>query len=223
VRRAPGREAERVRRAPGREAERVRRAPGREAERVRRAARREGDGVRRGVRRGIRKCLVWDAREGCRSAGSDSQRCGMPNRISDEQQAWELACCPAITSDVLWKLDAYRAALFLLHVSRSDCKALRAARPDEKVASQLMNAAASISASLAEGYSRATRADRLRFLGYALGSTRECIPWFEAARGVLPDSVIDARLVLVMRLRALLLGVIRSLRGKDDGPTRFER
>jgi four helix bundle protein len=148
----------------------------------------------------------------------------MPNRISDEQRAWELTCSPAITSDVLWKLDAYRAALFLLHVSRDDCKALRAARPDEKIAPQLLSAAASISAHLGEGYSRATRADRLRFLGYALGSTRECVPWFEAARGVLLDPVIEGRLVLVMRLRSLLLGLIRSLRdGGGRGPNRFER
>ena len=147
----------------------------------------------------------------------------MPHRISDEQRAWELTCSPAITSDVLWKLDAYRAALFLLHVSRGDCQALRAARPDETVAPQLLSAAASISAHLAEGYSRATRADRLRFLGYALGSTRECVPWLEAARGVLLDPAIDERLLLVMRLRSLLLGMIRSLRrGGGGGPNRFE-
>ncbi|MDQ6635203.1 MAG: four helix bundle protein [Gemmatimonadota bacterium] len=146
----------------------------------------------------------------------------MPSRIAYEQRAWELTCSPAITSDVLWKLDAYRAALLLLHVSRGDCKTLRA-RPDETVAPQLMSAAASISAHLGEGYSRATRADRLRFLGYALGSTRECVAWFEAARGVLLDSVIDERLVLVMRLRSLLLGLIRSLRGNGGGPARFER
>jgi four helix bundle protein len=148
----------------------------------------------------------------------------MPNRMSDEQRAWELTCSRAVTSDVLWKLDAYRAALFLLHVSRGDCKALRAARPDEQVAPQLLSAAASISAHLGEGYSRPTRADRLRFLGYALGSTRECVPWFEAARGLLPDPVIDERLVLVMRLRSLLLGMIRSLRdGDGGGPNRFQR
>lgn len=143
----------------------------------------------------------------------------MPNQ-TDEQRDWEATCSFAITSDVIWKLDAYRAALFLLHVSRADCKVLRAARPGETVAAQLTSAAASISAHLGEGYGRATRADRLRFFGYALGSTRECVAWFEAARGVLPDPVIDERLVLVMRLRALLLGMIRSLR--DSGPPRFE-
>jgi four helix bundle protein len=146
----------------------------------------------------------------------------MSHRISDEQRAWESTCSAAITSDVLWKLDAYRAALFLLHLARDDCKALRAARPDEKIAPQLLSAAASISAHLGEGYSRPTRADRLRFLGYALGSTRECVPWLEAARGVLPDPVIDERLVLVMRLRSLLLGLIRSTRGDSGDPTRFE-
>src|SRR5258705_1736021 len=92
----------------------------------------------------------------------------------------------------------------LLHVSRGDCKALRAARPDEQVAPQLLRAAASISAHLGEGYSRPTRADRLRVLGSAVGSTRECVPWLEAARGVLLNPVIDERLVLVMRLRSLL-------------------
>ena len=147
----------------------------------------------------------------------------MPNPISDEQRSWELTCSPAITSDVIWKLDAYRAALFLLHVARGDCKALRAAQPDDRVAPQLLSAAASISAHVGEGYSRSTRADRLRFLGYALGSTRECVSWFEAARGVLPDAVIEERLVLVMRLRSLLLGLIRSLRRGGGGPNRFER
>jgi four helix bundle protein len=147
----------------------------------------------------------------------------MLHSISDGQRAWESTCSPAITSDVIWKLDAYRAALFLLHVARGDCKALRAAHPDDKVASQLLSAAASISAHVGEGYSRGTRADRLRFLGYALGSTRECVSWFEAARSALPDAVIEERLVLVMRLRSLLLGLIRSLRRGGGGPNRFER
>jgi four helix bundle protein len=153
----------------------------------------------------------------------DATMLHMQTRTSDEQQAWEQSCSPAITSDVLWKLDAYRAALFLLHVARGDCAGLRGTQTDGWLASQILRAAGSVSANLGEGYSRSTRADRLRFLGYALGSARECLSWFEAARGVLPDSVIDDRLVLATRLRSLLLGLIRSLRIGASGIARFER
>ena len=147
----------------------------------------------------------------------------MPHHDSNEQREWERTCSPAITSDVIWKLDAYRAALFLLHVSRGDCHTLRAARPDDGIASQLIRAAGSVSANLGEGYSRSTRSDRLRFLGYALGSARECLSWYEAARGVLADEDIDERLLLVTRLRSLLLGLIRSLRSDSGSANRLER
>jgi four helix bundle protein len=147
----------------------------------------------------------------------------MPDHVSDEQRAWERTCSPAITSDVIWKLDAYRAALFLLHVARVDCRALRAARPEDRTAPQLKDAATSVSAHVGEGYSRATRADRLRFLGYALGSVRECLSWYEAARDVIPDDVVEERLALVARLRSLLLGMIKSLRRDGNGRHGFER
>ena len=138
---------------------------------------------------------------------------------SEEQNAWERACPRAITSDVIWKLDAYRAALFLLHVSRGDCKTMLSARPGTVVAEQLARAAGSVSANLGEGYSRSTRADRIRFLDYALGSARECVTWYQAARDLLPDDVIDERLSLLTRIRSLLLGLIRVVRGiKRDGP-----
>jgi four helix bundle protein len=141
---------------------------------------------------------------------------------SEEQIAWEKVCPPAITSDVIWKLDVYRAALFLLHVARIDGRALTAAWPADHVGLQLTSAAGSISSNLGEGYSRSTRPDRLRFLDYALGSARECIVWYQAARGVLPDDVIEQRLVLVARIRSLLLGLIRSTRERNPKRTRFE-
>ncbi|HVT39401.1 MAG TPA: four helix bundle protein [Gemmatimonadaceae bacterium] len=132
---------------------------------------------------------------------------------SDQQLVWEKRRSQGITSDVIWKLDAYRAALFLLHVARADNRALLAAYPADDIARQLIRAAGSTSANVAEGYSRATRADRLRFLDYALGSTRECVTWYEAVRdSVLPDALIEERLQLLMRIRALLLGLIRSFR-----------
>ena len=125
---------------------------------------------------------------------------------------WEDACSRAITSDVIWRLDAYRAALFLLHCVRNDCPALRTTRTGDETAAQLVRAAGSVSANISEGYSRPSRPDRLRFLGYALGSARECVTWYESGRGILSEDVVDKRLELVTRVRSLLLGLIRSLR-----------
>ena len=142
---------------------------------------------------------------------------GMAQHATEQQLAWEQACPEAITSDVFWKLDAYRAAMFLLHVDRDDRPSMQAARADPELISQLVRAVGSISANLADGYSRWSRIDRLRFLGYALSSARECIPWYEALRDTLPDHVIEERMVLVARCRSLLLGLIRSLRKEDGG------
>jgi four helix bundle protein len=145
-----------------------------------------------------------------------------PRRETHEQREWERTCPEAITSDVLWKLDAYRAALFLQHSSRSDCRAIRAARRAEFVEEQLRSAAGSVGAHIGEGYSHSTRADRLKFLGYALGSVRECVIWYQTARDILPDAVIEKRLMLVMRNRTLLLGLIRSIREGNGRSGRFE-
>lgn len=145
------------------------------------------------------------------------------NHATVEQIAWEQSCPFAITTDVLWKLDAYRAAMYLLHVCRTDCRILSAAHVAPDIIDQLTRCSASISAHLSEGYGRATRTDRLRFLGYALGSTRECLVWYVAQRDYLSDADIEARLVLVARIRALLLGMIRSTRASQQDRSRFER
>jgi four helix bundle protein len=143
-------------------------------------------------------------------------------RESVDQRLWERTCPEAITSDLLWKLDAYRAALFLQHVSRADCQAIRAAHGSEFVEEQLRSAAGSVSAHLGEGYSRSTRADRLKFLGYALGSVRECVSWYQSARDILPNAIIEERLNLIMRNRTLILGLIRSMRERRSGRGGFE-
>jgi four helix bundle protein len=141
---------------------------------------------------------------------------------SDEQRAWEKACPAELTTDVIWNLDVYRCALFLQHLARRDCGAMLAERPGSALADQLTRAAGSVGANLGEGYSRSTRADRLRFLAYSLGSTRECIAWYSAARDVLPERVVEERLRLLVRIRSLLLGLIRSLRTKEVTGAAFE-
>ena len=141
---------------------------------------------------------------------------------SPEQIAWQRNCPESITSDVIWKLDLYRAALYFQHSARCDCRTLRAAHHDEETLEQLTQAAGSIGANLSEGYSRSTRADRLRFLTYALSSARECVPWYQAVRDAIPDEVVDDRLRLVARIRALLLGMIRRIRENRSPKGDFE-
>lgn len=149
-------------------------------------------------------------------------RLAMLDPVSPEQRAWERTCHRAITSDVIWKLEAYRSALFLLVCARED-QYMAVRRPlDPSIASQLVRTAASVSANIGEGYSRPTRADRLRFLSYGLGSTRECVSWYEASLGAIDRQTLDMRLTLIERNRALLLGLIRSVRDKGVGGQRFE-
>ena len=109
-----------------------------------------------------------------------------------------------------------------MHVSHADCRALRAARRAESVEEQLRTAAGSVSANIGEGYNRSTRADRLRFLGYALGSVRVCVSWYLSARDILPDAVIDDRLTLIMRNRTMILGLIRFTRTARTSSGKFE-
>jgi four helix bundle protein len=141
--------------------------------------------------------------------------------VAAEQAAWEQTCHPAITSDVIWKLDAYRASLFLIHVVRQDMRLAVKRHFDTELSGQLLHAAGSINANLAEGFSRSTRADRLRFLDYALGSDRECVSWYCTAADVMPVDTMNDRFILLARIRSLLLGLIRSLRRRDPR-RRFE-
>jgi four helix bundle protein len=139
-----------------------------------------------------------------------------------EQAAWEQTCHEAITSDVIWKLDAYRTSLFLIDLARHDMRRAKTREFDRELSSQLLRCAGSVSANLAEGFSRSTRADRIRFLDYALGSTRECISWYRTAADVMPIETLNDRYILLGRIRSLLLGLIRSVRKRNSDRRRFE-
>jgi four helix bundle protein len=139
-----------------------------------------------------------------------------------EQGEWERACPDAITSDMIWKLDAYRASLFLADLARRDMKLAAQRALDLRLTGQLLHSAGSVSANLAEGYSRSTRADRLLFMSYALGSDRECVTWYRMAADILAPEVLSDRLILLARIRSLLLGLIRSTRKRTPSRRQFE-
>ena len=138
----------------------------------------------------------------------------MVDHEAKAQCEWESTCSSAFTSDVLWKLDAYRSALFLIHLARADARDLRAQGMSRRLTDQLLESAASVSGSLSEGYSRSTRADRLRFLSYALGSGRECQSWYFTTADDLAAHIVENRLELLARVRSLLLGLTRAARAR---------
>ena len=78
-----------------------------------------------------------------------------------------------ITGDPIWRLEVYRLALYLADLGWEDICELRADERFISLSDQLYRAIGSISANIAEGYSRSTGPDRARFFEYALGSARE--------------------------------------------------
>ena len=89
----------------------------------------------------------------------------------------------------------------------------RRKRLGERITGQLYAAVSSISANIAEGYSRSSGKDRALIFEFALGSVRESISFYQASRPILGE-VITARLNILEEIRRLLLAIIPRERGK---------
>lgn len=142
-------------------------------------------------------------------------------RIRD-YQAWEASVPGTMTGDVLWKMEVYRLGLFVADIGWYDVTALMQDRRTRGLADQLYRALGSISANLAEGYSRGTGRDRARFYEYALGSARESRDWYYKARRTLSEDVVEHRLDLLTQIIRLLLTMIphqRQRKLRETGST----
>jgi four helix bundle protein len=117
-----------------------------------------------------------------------------------------------ITGDTLWKVEAYRLALFAVETGWQDVCRLAQDRRTVALSDQLYRTLGSIGANLAEGYSRGTGRDRGHFYEYALGSAREARHWYQAAAHALDSEVVLRRLNLMTALIRLLLTMIPQQR-----------
>jgi four helix bundle protein len=126
---------------------------------------------------------------------------------------WLKSMPKAITDDSVWRITAYRLALFLGDVAWLDTARLAQSRQTIGLASQLYEAVGSINANLAEGYSRGTGRDRAGFDEYALGSAREARDWYFKARHVLGESVCLHCLDFLAEIIRLLLAMVPDQRG----------
>lgn len=128
-------------------------------------------------------------------------------------EEWVTTVPEEIKADSLWKVTAYRLALFLNDLGWRDTAKLIRDRRMIRLSDQLYGALGSVSANLAEGYSRGTGKDRARFYEYALGSARESRDWYFKARQVLGETIFQHRLQLLTRVIQLLLTMIPQQRG----------
>lgn len=127
-------------------------------------------------------------------------------------EEWEASVPELMKGDSLWKMQAYRKALFLGDLAWFDLQKLNQHRWLWSLSDQLYRATGSISANLAEGYSRGTGKDRARFYEYALGSARESRDWYFKARHILGEEVFNHRLQLLSESIRLLLVMVPQQR-----------
>jgi four helix bundle protein len=129
-------------------------------------------------------------------------------------EEWKRSVPEEVTGDSLWKMEAYRLGLFIADVGWYDVTKLMHDRRTLSLSDQLYRALGSISANLAEGYSRGTGKDRARFYEYALGSARESRDWYYKGRHILGETVTQHRLSLLAQIIRLLLTMIPQQRGR---------
>jgi four helix bundle protein len=131
---------------------------------------------------------------------------------------WEAAADDGFRADPLWRMTAYRLAVYMLEAGWEDVKALDRSALTKPIATQLYRALGSIVANIAEGYSRSSGPDRARMFEYSLGSSREGRAWYLAAKPILGAEVVALRTKTLDRICALLLTAIPSERKRQLRP-----
>jgi four helix bundle protein len=143
--------------------------------------------------------------------------------VSDEFDEWVKTVPLAIAGDPLWKVEAYRSGLFAADIGWHDVTKLMQEKRTLDLSDQLYRALGSISANIAEGYSRSTGKDRARFYEYALGSARESRDWYYKSRHILGDDVANHRLSFMTQIIRLLITMVPQQRSRgtirEDRPS----
>lgn len=135
---------------------------------------------------------------------------GKPPTYSD----WMETIPVQIREDSLWRVEAFRLALFAFDLGWHDVTKLMKDRRTRGLADQLCRALGSIGGNISEGYSRGTGRDRARFYEYALGSARESRTWYYDGRYVLNEEVVEHRMELLSKIIRLLLTMVPQQRGE---------
>jgi four helix bundle protein len=123
---------------------------------------------------------------------------------------WEASLPETVTRDVIFRVQAFRLASFLADCAERDTRIIGRDHRFARSAVQLLRAAGSVSATIAEGYPRRSARDRIRYYEYALGSAAETKSWYLGARALLSPDLLEQRFALLSSITRLLRTMIRS-------------
>lgn len=133
------------------------------------------------------------------------------NKIAYED--WLASVPLEFVNDPLWRMEVYHLAVLAGDLAWHDVSKLAQDKRTVSLADQLYRAVGSISANIAEGYSRRSGKDQARFYEYALGSAREGRGWYYQGRHILLEAVATHRVGLLTQIIRLLLTIIPAERG----------
>lgn len=125
---------------------------------------------------------------------------------------WVVSAPEAIRTDFLWRIRAYQIGTYLGALAPGD--AAMVAR-DIRVSlncGQLARSIGGVTANIADGYSRRSRKDRIRFYEYALSEANEAKSWYLSAMCALGRPTVEHRLQHLARVTQLLLATIQNER-----------
>ena len=125
-----------------------------------------------------------------------------------EYVEWLRTVPAEITEDTLWRMTAYRYAMFLLTKSQDDVALIIRCRETRTFADQLLDAVGGISANLEDGYSRYGSRERAHFFEYALSCAREARGWYFRCARAFPHDLLAARLQLLTQIIRILTKVV---------------
>lgn len=91
---------------------------------------------------------------------------------------WVETAPAALRESPMWKVRVFQIGTCLARLASKDAAALERHPRFANTVAQLVKSAGSVSATVAEGYSRQSRRDPIKYYEYALGSAREATTWF---------------------------------------------
>jgi four helix bundle protein len=124
----------------------------------------------------------------------------------------------------MWRLPAFRIALFLAGIARRDVKLLLRTGAPRHTIDQLERSVSSIKANISEGYSKFSGKERARYYETALCSAREAREWYRDVGSWLGRSAAEERGMLLTRvIKILTVAIPEEREGASETRIRLAR